>query len=208
MPPLPDAAKVLRGAFVQTLDNQEMLNIFHIAYDGAGEDQGDLDALAADWGAALKTFINPQQEVDVLNDRLEVVDLTSHTALTSVAPLTGTGTHSGGLMAANTACCVSWKIHRRYRGGHPRTYIGGLPIGALASEREFTAAYANAVAAAAQAYLAAVPGFTAGAYGVLLPISLSYFTMNAPRVTPFRDEIITASVNHRIDSQRRRAGKV
>jgi hypothetical protein len=207
MAALPDAAKVLRGAWVQTLDNQEMLNIFHILYTGAGANQSDLDTLTADWGAALKTFLNQLQEVDVLNNRFEVTDLTSHTALTSQVPITGTGTHSGGLIGANTACCISWHIHRRYRGGHPRTYVGGIPLSALNSEREFTVAYTNLASSAAETYLTAVPGLPSGAYGSLTPVNLSYFFEKAIRGVPVTDPILFPTTNTRIDSQRRRTGK-
>jgi len=45
---------------------------------------------------------------------------------TNATPVSGTQT--SGLMAAQIAMVLSWRLAARYRGGHPRTYIGGLDI--------------------------------------------------------------------------------
>lgn len=208
MAPLPDAAKVLRGAWQTTVEGQPNLNIFHLKYSGAGANQTDLDSITSQWAAIIAGFLHPQQHVDTLDVDLTVIDLTSHTALTSHLAQTGAGTHSGGASTASIACCVSWHVHRRYRGGHPRTYIGGIPLTGLATERSFATAYVNAVQAAAGGYITNTLSITAGAYGVTTPVSLSYFNGGALRVTPVTDDIIGSSVNARPDSQRRRLGRV
>lgn len=208
MPPLPAANKVLRGAFRSTVEGQDNLNILHLEYNGAGNNQADLDTLATNWAGFIKTMVQSLQSVDCVYHELTVVDLTSSTALTSTVPVTGTGSHSGGASPASMACCISWHVHRRYRGGHPRTYVGGLPITTLSTERSFSATFVALAKGNAAAYLANFAFASGGAYGVINAVSLSYFSGGAVRVTPITDQLIGSDVNARPDSQRRRLGKV
>jgi hypothetical protein len=208
MPALPDASKVLRCAFRQTVQGQSNINVFHVKYDGAGGNQSDLDSLANDLGNNWATAANAIQDADAVNDEITVVDLTSATALTSVQPLTGHGTHSGGMTPANCALCVSWKIHRRYRGGHPRNYIGGIPITAYDDERAFSTTFAGLALSGFDTFRTSVPGITGAAYGNLKLVSLSYYHDKAIRAVPVTDDITATAVDRRPDSQRRRLGKV
>jgi hypothetical protein len=186
MPALPDASKVLRCAFRQTVQGQSNINVFHVKYDGAGGNQSDLDSLANDLGNNWATAANAIQDADAVNDEITVVDLTSATALTS----------------------VSWKIHRRYRGGHPRNYIGGIPITAYDDERAFSTTFAGLALSGFDTFRTSVPGITGAAYGNLKLVSLSYYHDKAIRAVPVTDDITATAVDRRPDSQRRRLGKV
>lgn len=208
MAPLPDAAKVLKVAWEYGVEFQTNVNIFHVLYTGAGANQSDLDGITGDLETALKAFLNPLQDVDVVNQLITVTDLTSNTALTSSATPTGNGTHGGGMTPANCALCVSWNIHRRYRGGHPRTYVGGIPISAYLDERAFTTTYVNLAKTLADGFNTDVSNIGGGAYGALDLVNLSYYDQKVLRVTPITDRILSSTVNARPDSQRRRLGKV
>jgi hypothetical protein len=208
MPPLPDANKILRSAFRYTVEGQENLAIMHFSYDGAGANQVDLDNLTDGLGAAVKALFQNLQHVDAAYSDMNVIDLTSHSALTSDRPVAGNGTHAGGASPANCACVLSWGIHRRYRGGHPRTYLGAIPLTAYATERQFTAAYVALALGNTNAFRAGFPLASGGAYGNIRFGSLSYFTAGAIRPVPVFDEITSSHVNTRPDSQRRRLGKV
>jgi hypothetical protein len=207
MPALPNASKVLRCAFRQTVQGQENLNVFHVGYDGAGNNQSDLDTLTAALGNLWKGAANPLQDADAQNVDITAVDLTSDTALASIQPLTGAGSHSGGMTPANCALCISWKVHRRYRGGHPRNYVGGIPISAYDDERSFTAAYAALALSGFHGVRVGIPGLASGAYGNTFLLSLSYFHEKALRDVPVKDVIIGEAVDRRPDSQRRRLGR-
>lgn len=208
MPPLPAANKVLRVAFRQTVEGQDNLNIMHFTYSGAGANQTDLNNLTDGLGAGIKALMQNLQSADNVYQDVTAIDLTSSTALTSTRALTGVGSHTGGASPASMACAISWKVHRRYRGGHPRTYVGGLPITTLSTERSFSATFVALAKGNAAAFLAGFPLASGGAYGNINPVSLSYFSGGAVRVTPITDDIIGSDVNARPDSQRRRLGKV
>lgn len=208
MPPLPAAAKVLRIAWEYGVEFQTNVNIFHLLYDGAGNNQSDLDGIGNDVSTAIKAFLNPLQDVDVVNQQLTITDLTSSTALTTSGAQTGNGTHAGGMTPANCACCVSWHIHRRYRGGHPRTYVGGIPITAYLDERSFTTTYVALAQTRGTTFITDMNAIAGNAYGTLTLVNLSYFTAGALRATPITDPILFSTTNARPDSQRRRLGKV
>jgi hypothetical protein len=208
MPPLPDAAKVLRVAVEYGVEFQTNVNVFHMRYSGAGNNQTDLDVMTTTIYDAAQAFLLPLQDVDSVSQQIVVTDLTSSTALTSQISRTNPGTHSGGMTPANCALCVSWKIHRRYRGGHPRTYVGGIPISAYLDERAFTTTYVALAHTRASTFISDIAVAGEGAYGTLEFGNLSYFSGGSARVTPVFDPILSAFVNARPDSQRRRLGKV
>lgn len=208
MPPLPAANKILKVAWEYGVEFQTNVNIWHIRYDGAGGNQTDLDLLRDDVTAAIQAFLHPLQHVDAVDQAITITDLTSDTALVSGDVPTGAGTHAGGASPANCAAVVSWKIHRRYRGGHPRTYVGAIPLTAYLDERAFTTTYTNLLITRGATFLVDINALVEGVYGNLELGSLSYFSGGAARVTPVFDPITAATANARPDSQRRRLGKV
>lgn len=208
MPALPNANHVLKVAVEYGVEFQTNVNVFHVKYSGAGNNQLDLDVATTALYDAAQAFLLPLQSVDAISKQIVVTDLTSSTALTSQITRVDPGTHAGGMTPANCAACISWKIHRRYRGGHPRTYVGGLPISAYLDERAFTAAYVSLCHGKAEQFITDIAAAGEGAYGDFTLVNLSYFFNGAQRAVPVADEITAAQVNARPDSQRRRLGKV
>lgn len=118
----------------------------------------------------------------------------------------GTVTDIGS--AANVACCISWLVPERYRGGHPRTYLPGIPTTALLGRNTFTDTFRTAVRLAADQFHATVNAFAGAA---LSPVHLGTvsFVHDAKWRTPpvFRDYTPgAAEVDVRVDTQRRRLG--
>lgn len=208
MAPLPPVPNVLRIAFEQSYENQPNLMIFHAFYTGSGLNQTDLDTVAANLANSITSWCNPVQTNDCVNKTITLTDLSSDTGLVSVQPVSGAGTAGSSAVVANSAMCNSWHIHRRYRGGHPRNYIGGMDSSNFATERSFKTTVVTAQTARCQALLAAVPSDGTGAFDALELVNVSYFSGGARRDTPVVDTLLTGTVNSRPDSQRRRLGKV
>src|SRR5580692_179453 len=124
-----------------------------------------------------------------------------------------TGGAAGGIdsppISAASCCCLSWATGLYYRGGKPRSYIGGIPASELAasSSKLVQNDYANALAAGAAAFLAAVNALdvspiTPGALG-----TLSFAKDKAWRDPPIPVPYTGVQVGSRLDTQRRRLGK-
>jgi hypothetical protein len=128
--------------------------------------------------------------------------------LGSIAPSGATGSKSGGVLPASCAICVSWHVQQHYRGGHPRTYLTGLVQTDLQDATSFTSSYVTSVAAAANNFHAGVNAMHHGSFSDCHLGTVSFVNKKAWRTPPiFRDYVLAqATVDNRVDSQRRRLG--
>jgi hypothetical protein len=207
MPPLPPIANVLKVELLGTYGIAEWANIFHVQMSAALSSQADLDTFTEAFSDAFAARFLPLLSTNMETLEAKSTDLTSSTALVSnITGLTDTGAIGGNAFSAQTAVAVSWKIHRRYRGGHPRTYLCGIPIADEADTRSISQAAATAFALAGNNFIADVAAMGVGAIPTVLG-AVSYRSGNAARVTPIFDTFISAACHTRLDSQRRRLGK-
>jgi len=118
------------------------------------------------------------------------------------------GTDSSMAQPPQVAVCASWQIPARYRGGKPRWYLPGITLNALSASygAAILPSWATATETALRAFLAAFQDGTANGMDYTWG-TLSYFTGNAPRVTPVFRLYTGVIVHERLDSQRRRSGK-
>lgn len=110
---------------------------------------------------------------------------------------------------ANVACGITWPIAAHYKGGHPRNYLCGIPVAAGGTTKFFDNDFVSSVAEAAQAFhtawesLTGYSGIATLEHGVV-----SFVDGGAWRAPPiFRRIMDGASVDKRIDTQRRRLGR-
>lgn len=116
----------------------------------------------------------------------------------------GSGT---GNFAASTAAVISWKQGTVYRGGKPRTYLWGPPLGQALNSKQWTSGYVSALTSFANDFLAGVNGIVHG--GLEGPIGLlRRISGGAPLGTPEFEPFIAGECQARICSQRRRLGKL
>lgn len=211
MPAMPDVPQVVRCAVNQTYGSAKIVNIFHVGYGTATGpiSVADLNSLCSTVATAFKTRFLPILTTSLSMTGVVGRDLTSSTAAVGSSGVTGAGGTTGGSDAANLACCVSWQAVLHYRGGHPRTYLGGIPTAARSSNQQFTGTFAGQAAAAGQQFLADINAATIGSH-VLTLMSVHYTKPVAPG-SPFTLRgiwpITGATCNTRIDTQRRRLGK-
>ena len=129
--------------------------------------------------------------------------------LGSSQPIPQAGVMSGAVLPASVACVVSWRVAPHYKGGHPRSYLGGLTSEVLASVNTFTGSFTGSLAAAANNFLNDINAHAVGNFSDAHLGTVSFVLRKAWRTPPvFRDYVPgSATVDARIDSQRRRLGR-
>jgi hypothetical protein len=206
MPALKPVPGVARLSMRGTALGVQVVNVFHVQMDAGTPTQPTLQTLVNTVRGFYGTHLIPLIGGDYSGDECYGVDLGSEDGAEATIPITGTPGGSSSLYPQSTACCITWKIERHYRGGHPRTYIGPVRSGSIESPTSFTAAYVTAVAAGANAFLTAVNAVTVSS----LPCRL--VTVHRTRdklqlTTPLISPIKSAVVDTRLDTQRRRLGR-
>lgn len=128
------------------------------------------------------------------------------------------GTGSGNAMSPQTAYVLSWRIARRYRGGHPRSYLPGFSqnVADVAGGRAVSAGVRTTVVAWGTDLLAAVQNVTPANGEPGSNWDLGSIQRFAPRTekgvpNPLNPPVfwpyLQASADLRLDTQRRRVGK-
>lgn len=116
---------------------------------------------------------------------------------TTGLPVDGGG--SADALPSNVALCISKRTALRGRSARGRNYIAGIPLDARESQDVLTSAFTTAVVSAFETILGA------GADDGWVPVVVSRFHDNAPRVTGVTNPITSVIVVDNImDSQRRR----
>lgn len=115
---------------------------------------------------------------------------------------------SGVVYPPNVALAITWKAGITWRGGRPRSYLGGIPqsYSATQGQPQITSTAATAVNAGAGGFLSAFNAHTYSGVGIALGVP-SYFTKGAFRPVPLFFPFLSTFVHERLDSQRRRLGK-
>lgn len=177
MPALPSVPKVLQLA-VQTTKTSVpdlFINRVHYAYTGTAPTSAELSAFASTvltaWGSAFA----PSCPDNTHFVGLVAIDLSSPTAATAEVTDSIVGTEAGLLLPADVCFVLSATVGRRYRGGHPRSY---LPFGVqqdLQTPRTWTSAFITAVTTANAGLVTAIEGAGWAGAGTLSPVNVSYY---------------------------------
>jgi hypothetical protein len=207
MPALPFVPGVAKVIVKQTYGTINVYNILHAdGGSGTGWTSTELNALAAAVRSAWVSNVLPLQTSTLFLNDVTAIDLASETGPSGIAAGSNAGSKVTAAQPLNCAVCWSWSIARRYRGGHPRTYIAGLVSDQVSNATTITTAAQTAHAAAAAAIRTAVNAVTTSA-GTAKLATVHYYRNKAILETPLVSQISGVSVDTRIDSQRRRLGR-
>lgn len=121
--------------------------------------------------------------------------------------LSAGGTGGTGISTDATCTLINWAISDYYRGGHPRTYLPGVPSAKITNGRNLDATYASNVAAAANGYLSDVNAATHGGISATALGTVRFASGNAWLSPPVFRAYNGASVNPIISTQRRRLAR-
>ncbi len=213
MPPLPSPGMVVKLNLKYHNEDAAAENILHFQYTNPS--QATVANLGGLWAYMQADLLAPYvgaSLASVVMDEAVLTDLSSSSgAIYSTVPSFG-GTNTGAAIAAQNAVVVQHTIQRRYRGGHPRTYmmVGASGDLATSSIKDWQPSFLTNIQSGWTAFDALFPFSTAG--GIWSRCSVSYYEtvggVRTLRTTPLVDQILASVAKSRVCSQRRRLGKV
>lgn len=204
LPPVPGVAKVI---VKQTLASVNVFNVLHVAGPTPSSwSGGGLAGLASSIRSAWVTNVIPLQASAVTLTDVQCVDLSSDLGEEGTATGSTAGGLAGAPLPANVCVCWSWKIARRYRGGHPRTYIAGTHSSQVSNANTLTPGARTAHLAAATALRTAINSIPVIGSTARL-VCVHYVRGKAVLPVPLVSDVLSAAVDDRLDSQRRRLGR-
>lgn len=203
--PVPNTARVVVNLSFSSLP---VVNVFHFTKvtPVTPFSQAEIDALATTFRTAFSTAFIPNLNPALILGTVTAIDLSSDVGVVGTATGTTAGGNAGAPNPANVALCVTWKINRHYRGGHPRTYLAGTNTLHTQTVNTWAGTAVTAFTTAANSFRTSVNGWTGGtgATGALVTVHRKKDNVDYP--TPLISVITSATVGPRIDSQRRRLG--
>jgi hypothetical protein len=177
MPPMPVAPGVLQLVIHARDDDvaHDLINRVHYHYTGAAPTAAQLATMAPTLLISWSGQFTPLMQSSKTVTQLDIIDLSSPTgAQTSLAGVTA-GTLVGAELPADACLVVAGQVSRRYRGGHPRTY---LPLGdttKLASSRTWDPTFVAAAVTAMDTFMGVTTGAGWAGAGTIAPCNVSYF---------------------------------
>lgn len=194
---------VIRGVFGGAADSK-WANIFHLF--AAGMDTQSSTQLSDLLDDTVNSFATSgfylAQATNFGSSEIQLTGSDGTTQASVVAAVsTLVGTDTGDDVFGSPAAVVSWKGAWHYRGGKPRTYVGGLTENWIDTATALNGAHCASLQTAAQDLITAVSA-QSGSYGsaVSLGVVLGNNATSAGTFAPFTG----AGVSNQVGSQRRR----
>lgn len=208
MPALPLALNVIRCNYTGTFGGSKWANVFHVRFTGPTPGQTDMNSLALALRNAWDSNIKPIVVSQVVLNSTTCVDLSSYSGLVSTDGTSSTGTVlTASQLPASVALVASFKIARRYRGGHPRMYLTGQTQTNTSNATNWLSGWVTTTTTAMSNWRTAINTLTYASLGNISLVALSYYSGGVLRASPFVDPISNVIVHSRIDTMRRRLGK-
>jgi len=210
MPALAFVPGVCLVTWKGTLAGVNVANTFHVrdSTSLSAWTQADATDLATFMRAQFVTQYIPNITNSYTLTDCVVVDLTSATGVSATA----SGSTAGGITTAtglpsNIAACIGWKTALRFRGGHARLYVPPPSTNQQLTLNTWTASYVTALLNGSNAMLTAINGHALPSGDAIQPVLVSRIRNGVQLSSPLVNVITAATVDNRIDSQRRRLGK-
>jgi hypothetical protein len=176
-----------------------------------------LGIVASSWSANISTHLPATYHLNTI----DIEDLNSNTGAHVAETVSIAGTASPGTELSSGACgLVSFKEGLKYRGGHSRTYLGGMIKENLADANTWSSVFQAALSAAISAFInqiiSAAPAllgalkhvvvhrFGDAAGGPVLATSGRMRYKSVPLTNPFTMPVTGYATNPQVASQRRR----
>jgi hypothetical protein len=177
MPALPAVPGTLQLAYTTTVSGttHPLVNRIHFHYTGTAPTPAQLLSFATTALTAWSSALSPLCGTDKIFSGLDVIDLSSVTSATAVVTGAVAGVRTGGELPADVAMVLSATIARRYRGGHPRSY---LPVGTdtdVDTARLWASSFGAAVLTAWSGFVTAIEGAGWTGAGTIAPVNVSYY---------------------------------
>ena len=200
---------MLRVAALGLYPPARWANVFHLLIDRVGDaTPAEVDEILDNFNTAWENSFLLVQSSNVQYLGCEAVYYGAAGPSRFQADGVGTGvTDTGVALPAQVAVGISWRIINSYRGGHPRSYICGAQSSMLDDVTRLNETAQEAWLLAASTFRGDINGMTPP--GDVIDITLgtvSYVVDGEWRTPPVFRPYIGESVDHRVDTQRRRLG--
>jgi hypothetical protein len=199
-------------------DVKNIINTIFLAYTGTSLGT-DVSTITANFVNSWSGRLAAQVSHDLTLETVTTTDLISSTGVTDTANPVITGDVVAPSVTAGAAMVISFKVGRRYRGGHPRIYLPGAQQNQVQSDNTWSLAYIGAMHTAWTGMVSDVTTATYTTAGSLSQINISYFQgftevlypsgryHTIPKLRPdgpHKDPILSTVINPKVASQRRR----
>ena len=190
MPPLPSVPNVIRVVITnQRNDGRPFINVLHWTYGGTPPPNSVCATFAQEFWTQWTSHLTAHQPAQTSLFSVEVTDLSSDVSGGAIytngdTPVPGTSIH--GMLPGSTAFLVSKFVARRFRGGHPRSY---LPIGTtddLNDDGDWKAASRDSMLAAYGSLVNGMVGAASGGTTLGEECAVSYTSKIVNPVPPYR----------------------
>lgn len=186
-----------------------MISVMWLALTATSRSTTDLNTICTSIMNNWKTAVQPAMHNQSGVDSLEAIWKTpggGEIIGGSGASFTGSIT-TGALEDAAACYLFNWRINAYYRGGHPRTYLGGIPTIVVTNGSDVDGATASAIQGRLLTFLNAVNALTAGGITACQLGTVSFAHANAWRTPPIFRGYTGVAVSPKIATQRRRIGR-
>jgi hypothetical protein len=217
MPPLPPVPNVIKLELMGTLSGSNpWANILYFQWSGTAltiDMNTWMTAVANSWGTNFAPYTSPNY---VLTS-LKAVDLTSSSGAASFIITNKPGTDASQFGPSNATVTVRHYIPRRYRGGHPKTFLVCGDPSQLVNNTTWSSSFISTMQTKWNAFMAACE-VTSGALTINTHVNVSFYqgfhnvtepsgrqrSVPTPRSTPLVDQVTSSVVQTQVGSQRRR----
>jgi hypothetical protein len=218
MPVLPAVANCIKSVFTSAMgDAPDMLNRLFWKLS-APATQAFLNAFTSEMVTAWTAHMTPYQTEYLTLKETYAEALDSLSAPTSTLGTSVAGGYATAGPPADLALLINFDTARRWRGGHPRISVPGIPVAYLNTPQTWTATIVGDVAAAWALFVAAMLAVTNGGITVVDQVSIPYYkgftngvgstgrarVIPTLQAAPVPDIVTSFSVNPVIGSIRRR----
>jgi hypothetical protein len=219
VPPLPSVPRTLKITYKWSIgeDLGAMCREFY-QYTGTGPDNTDCLTVAGNIFGSYTANLAELATPDRILTEVSVVDLSSPIGGFGITSGSSPGTRSGTKLPASACVLESQIIHRRYRGGHSRTY---WPFGAeddMLDAQTWEPELLTAVATQLATHLATWQGSNPPSVGPVSNVNVSYYegftvhtgttgrarNVSTPRGTPLVDVVVDTIIRAGIAQVRKR----
>ena len=200
-PPVPGVVKI---ELLGSLTGIPTANIFHASYGGSPPTSTQAQTLANNLIGAFRSAFQALVSTEYNCTLCRVTDLSSPSGAVAESAAGWSGTLSSQPLPNQTAMLVNWLVGRRYRGGHPRSYIAGLSQIELGSPTSWDPAYLGEWQIAVNSWHSSLNGGAIGSFGPFSHVNVHMIHLGAYVVPPVVDAILSGAPNPTPGTQRKR----
>jgi hypothetical protein len=214
MPVILPPAPAVKMRFKGVMNGMNVSWAHFFAYGGTAPTVAQLNtwcgSIADTSGHPYKFYINSFFSHDFTLTEIDCIDLASVSGAVGAATYSVPGGDTFPAPTNAASVLTNWKIARRYRGGHPKTFWPPFGDDHITDARNWQAAQITSFASVLFPYLAAVEALGPVGSAPFSSVSISYFdkalvpTPPHVRPTPIIDSIIGENTGTLIATQRRR----